>query len=58
MRRDVERLYPNFDENTTTILIDGVPTNVRLSPTRTRFIGANELADLAQRLIDSQGEIA
>lgn len=88
VRRDVERLYPNFEEDTTTILIDGVPTSVRLSPTRTRFIGAvpedvatssisrhlreqafnfeslqlggkaNDLTSLAQRLIDSQGEIA
>jgi uncharacterized protein DUF4157 len=49
VRRDVERLSPNttnlddvaphLDEVPTQILVDGVPTTVRISPTKTRFVG-------------------
>lgn len=49
VRRDVERLSPNttnlddvashLDEVPTQILVDGVPTTVRISPTNTRFVG-------------------
>jgi hypothetical protein len=49
-RRDVERLAPgvsddvsvagHLDEIPTEILVDGVPTTVRLSPTNTHFVGA------------------
>jgi hypothetical protein len=49
VRRDVERLSPNttdlddiaphLDEMPTQILVDGVPTTVRISPTNTRFVG-------------------
>lgn len=41
VRMDIERLAPNADgTEAVTILIDGAPTSVRLSPTRTRFVGA------------------
>ncbi|MFB8229074.1 hypothetical protein [Cellulosimicrobium sp. NPDC055967] len=42
VRRDVERLAPGADDagDVVTILVDGAPTPVRLSPTRTRFVGA------------------
>ncbi|GAB3146723.1 hypothetical protein GCM10027290_28930 [Micromonospora sonneratiae] len=50
VRRDVERLSPSvgdgaevaahLDEVPAQILVDGVPTTVRISPTRTRFVGA------------------
>ncbi|UZN02887.1 DUF4157 domain-containing protein [Cellulomonas sp. S1-8] len=49
VRKDVERLAPGtsslddvaseLDEVPTQILVDGVPTTVRMSPTRTRFVG-------------------
>jgi hypothetical protein len=49
IRKDVERLSPNvseaeglaphLDEVPAQILVDGVPTTVRISPTRTRFVG-------------------
>jgi hypothetical protein len=49
-RRDIERLAPgvsddmsvagHLDEIPTEILVDGVPTTVRLSPTNTHFVGA------------------
>jgi hypothetical protein len=49
VRRDVERLAPSTsmedvashldDEVPAQILVDGVPTTVRMSPTRTRFVG-------------------
>jgi hypothetical protein len=49
VRRDIERLSPNttnlddlaphLDEVPTQILVDGVPTTVRISPTNTRFVG-------------------
>lgn len=35
-----EGLPPHLDETPTQILIDGVPTTVRMSPTRTQFVGA------------------
>ncbi len=38
--RDVERLYPNVDETSTTLKIDGQSVEVTLSPTKTKFIGA------------------
>jgi hypothetical protein len=52
VRKDIERLAPGVrpdlneavhafdDEGIVRILIDGVPTEVRMSPTRTRFVGA------------------
>jgi hypothetical protein len=40
VRTDIERLVPNERAGPTQILIDGVPTPVRFSPTRTRFVGA------------------
>jgi len=49
VRRDVERLSPNvskaediashLDEVPMQVLVDGVPTTVRISPTKTRFVG-------------------
>jgi hypothetical protein len=49
VRRDVERLSPSttnlddiaphLDEVPTEILVDGVPTTVRISPNNTRFVG-------------------
>ena len=41
VRKDVERLAPGADDgDSIRILIDNQPTTVRISPTRTRFVGA------------------
>ena len=68
VRRDVERLSPNttnlddiaphLDEVPTQILVDGVPTTVRISPTNTRFVGVvpNDVAtDAITRSLQGEG---
>ena len=56
VRKDIERLAPSVDEDMARILVDGVPTPVRFSPTGTKFVGAlpEDVAGeaIAQRLRD------
>jgi hypothetical protein len=68
VRRDVERLSPNttdlddiaphLDEVPARILVDGVPTTVRISPTNTRFVGVvpdDVATDAITALLQGQG---